>query len=204
MGLYPRSLFPKTTGSEYENTEYLDLLKAHRKNFTLFSGLSHPDQNGKEPHDTELTWLTAARNPGLAGFKNTISVDQQAARFLGNTTRFPSILLSSNSPESQSYTENGVMLPGLHRPSIVFARLFLEDSPRGLKRQRQRLADGRSILDSVAEQTKSLKRKASIKDRRQLDEYLAAIRAAETESAEAEGKPPELPGQEAQSLARRS
>ena len=53
LGLHPPSLFPKTPGSEYETTEYLDLLNEHRDNFTLFSGLSHPDQNGKQPHDTE-------------------------------------------------------------------------------------------------------------------------------------------------------
>ena len=65
LGLHPPSLFPKTPGSDYESTEYLDLLKDHRDDFTLFSGLSHPDQSGKQPHDTEMTWLTAARNPGL-------------------------------------------------------------------------------------------------------------------------------------------
>ena len=95
LGLYPPSLFPKTPGTDYENTEYLELLKEHRSDFTLFSGLSHPDQNGKEPHDTEMTFLTAAINPGLAGFRNTISVDQVAAMHLGHTTRFPSITLGS-------------------------------------------------------------------------------------------------------------
>lgn len=49
-----------------ENTEYLERLQEHRSDFTLFSGLCHPDQNGKEPHDTEMTFLTAAINPGLA------------------------------------------------------------------------------------------------------------------------------------------
>ena len=70
LGLHSPSLFPKTSGTDYVNTEYLELLKEHRNDFTLFSGLSHPDQNGKEPHDTEMTFLTAAINPGLGGFKN--------------------------------------------------------------------------------------------------------------------------------------
>lgn len=186
LGLHPPSLFPKTAGSTYENTEYLDLLKQHRRDLTLFSGLSHPDQNGKQPHDTEMTWLTAARNPGLGGFKNSISIDQVAARHIGNATRFPSIALSSKTQTSQSYTSNGVMLPAQHRPSTVFAKLFLDDSPRERRRQRQRLVEGRSILDSVAEQTKKLNRKTSSRDRRQLDEYFAAIRSAEAELAESE------------------
>lgn len=184
LGLHPPSLFPNTPGRDYENTEYLNLLKEHRQDFTLFSGLSHPDQNGKQPHDTELTWLTSARNPGLAGFKNSISVDQYAASRCGNLTRFPSIALSSNGKRSQSYTSNGVMIPAEDRPSSLFASLFLEGTLQEIRRTRRRLADGRSILDSVGEQTRSLGRNASVKDRRQLDEYYEAIRAAETELVE--------------------
>ncbi len=183
LGLYPPSLFPKTSGTDYANTEYLDLLKEHRNDFTLFSGLSHPDQNGKEPHDTELTFLTAAINPGLAGFKNTISVDQVAAMHLGNATRFPSVTLGSNTQESQSYNSNGVMLPADNRPSQVFAKLFLAGSPEQQRRQRQRLAEGRSILDAVGEQTKALARRVSGGDRKQLDHYFDAIRVAEKELA---------------------
>ena len=186
LGLYPPSLFPRTPGNDYENTEYLELLKEHRSDFTLFSGLSHPDQNGKEPHDTEMTFLTAAINPGLAGFRNTISVDQVAAAHLGHTTRFPSITLGSNTRESQSYNINGVMLPADSRPSRVFAKLFLAGSPDKQRRQRQRLAEGRSILDAVGDQTKALNRRVSGGDRKQLDEYFAAIRTAEKELAASE------------------
>ena len=100
LGLYPPSLFPKTSGTDYANTEYLELLKEHRSDFTLFSGLSHPDQNGKEPHDTEMTFLTAAINPGLGGFRNAISVDQVAAMHLGYTTRFPSIIAGTQWADS--------------------------------------------------------------------------------------------------------
>ncbi len=183
LGLHSPSLFPKTSGTDYANTEYLELLKEHRSDFTLFSGLSHPDQNGKDPHDTEMTFLTAAINPGLGGFKNSISVDQVAAMHLGHATRFPSITLGSNTQESQSYNRNGVMLPADFRPSRVFAKLFLAGSPEEQRRQRQTLAEGRSILDSVGDQTKALNRRVSGGDRKQLDEYFAAIRTAEKELA---------------------
>ena len=186
LGLHPPSLFPRTTGRDYERTDYLDLLKDHRNDFTLISGLSHPDQSGKQPHDTEMTWLTSARNPGLAGFKNSISVDQYAAKELGYVTRFPSVSLSSNTKKSQSYTSNGVMIPAEDSPSSLFAKLFLSGSAQEVRARRQDLADGRSILDSVAEQTRTLDRKASANDRRQLDEYYASIRAAEAELKEAE------------------
>ena len=183
LGLHSPSLFPKTPGTDYANTEYLELLQAHRGDFTIFSGLSHPDQNGKDPHDTKMTFLTAAINPGLGGFKNSISVDQVAALHLGHATRFPSITLGSNTQESQSYDSNGVMLPADYRPSRLFAKLFIAGSPEEQRRQRQRLANGRSILDAVGDQTKAINRRASGGDRKQLGEYYAAIRAAEKELA---------------------
>ena len=185
-GFYSPSLFPKTTGRKYEQTEYLQLLSKHRDDFSLISGLSHPDQNGKEPHDTEMTWLTAARNPGLGGFRNSISVDQFAASKLGRMTRFPVIALGTNTTESQSYNSNGVMLPAWHRPSLAFAKLFLTGTPAEMRQQRARLSDGRSILDAVADQAKALSRKVSVADRRQLDEYFAAIRDAEVDLAASE------------------
>ncbi len=82
LGLHPPILWPKTGGEDYELTPYLELLKDHREEFTLFSGLSHEDQSGRQPHDSEMTWLTAARKPGMAGFRNSISVDQVAAKQL--------------------------------------------------------------------------------------------------------------------------
>lgn len=186
LGLHSPSLYPRTYGKGYETTEYLEILQEHRADFSLFSGLSHPEQTGKEPHDTEMTFLSSARNPGLGGFRNSISVDQVAAAHLGMKTRFPSIALSTYTRESQAYTANGVMIPAEHKPSQLFAKMFLQGSPRDVQRQRQRLAEGRSILDLVGEQTKTLQRKTSGHDRRQLDQYFESIREAEKDLQDSE------------------
>ena len=114
LGFYSPSLFPKTTGRDYEATEYLELLQGNRGAFSLISGLSHPEQTGKEPHDTEMTFLSSARNPGLGGFRNSISVDQVAAEHIGNQTRFSSVALNTIGSESQAYNSNGVMIPAEH------------------------------------------------------------------------------------------
>jgi len=75
------------------------------------------------------------------------------------------------------------MLPADNRPSRVFAKLFLAGSPEEQRRQKRRLAEGRSILDAVGEQTQALNRRVSGGDRKQLEEYFAAIRTAEKELA---------------------
>ena len=76
LGIHAENLFPKATGSSFELTPYLDPLKDLRGQFSLFSGLSHPDVDGG--HSSEASYLTAAAHPGSSSFKNSISLDQFA------------------------------------------------------------------------------------------------------------------------------
>ena len=182
LGLHAPALFPKKTGADYELTDYLSIIKAHRKDFTLFSGLSHPQQGGE--HQCEMTWLSAAPNPGMDGFRNSISVDQYAADKLGYVTRFPSVSLSSDRVISQSYTGSGVMIPAEQRPSRMFAKMFLSGKPEEIARQKQKLAEGRSVLDELLSQTKILLKNAPAADRDRLQEYFESVRTAEKNLAE--------------------
>ena len=185
LGLHAPALFPKKTGADYELTDYLSIIKAHRKDFTLFSGLSHPQQGGE--HQCEMSWLSAAPNPGMDGFQNSISVDQYAAGKLGYVTRFPSVSLSSNNTSrSQSYTNSGVMVPAEYRPSRLFAKMFLEGKPKEVARQKQKLAEGRSVLDELLDQTRALLKTAPAADRERLQEYFDSVRIAENDLAEAQ------------------
>ena len=55
LGLHAPSLFPEAAGKDYEETEYLKHLAEHRDKFTLFAGLSHPNQSGKDGHSSQMT-----------------------------------------------------------------------------------------------------------------------------------------------------
>jgi hypothetical protein len=187
LGLHPPLLWPKTPGADYESTPYLELLKEHRQDFTLFSGLQHEDQTGRQPHDSEITWLTSARKPGMGGFRNTISVDQVAASRLGNITRYPSITLGTVKPQSQSYTNGGVMIPAQTSPANLFAQLFLRGTPAEVRAQKQQLDDGRSILDELGTQARALRRKASSADNHLLDDYFDSVRGAESNISTVQG-----------------
>jgi hypothetical protein len=184
LGLYADSWFPKTAGAGYEATEYLKRIDKHRDNYTLFSGYSHEEQSGRQPHNSEITWLTAARRPGLDGFRNTISIDQAAADHLGYVTRFPSIVLGTKSPLSQSYTRSGAMVPAETSPSALFKNLFLQGTKEEIEREVQSLNDGGSILDRLKSQTASLRKRVSTTDGQKLDAYFDAVRAAELELTE--------------------
>jgi hypothetical protein len=165
----------------------IKLLKEHRDEFTVFSGLQHEDQTGRQPHDSEITFLTSARKPGMGGFRNSISVDQLAADKIGKATRFSSISLGTANRRSQSYTSGGVMIPAETSPANLFAQMFLVGKPNEVVRQKQRLSDGRSILDQLSSETKSLKRKASAADNHLLDDYFDSVRKAESNIGEMQG-----------------
>ena len=79
LGFHTPFLFPQETGADYTLTPYLEPLKDLKGDFSVLSGLQHEEQNGANGHTSEMTWLTSAKHPGLAGFKNTISLDQLIA-----------------------------------------------------------------------------------------------------------------------------
>ena len=184
LGLDSDSWFPKTTGAGWEATQYLSLIEQHRDNFTLFSGLSHEEQSGRQPHNSEITWLTAARRPGLDGFRNSISIDQVAANQFGYSTRFPSIVLGTATAQSQSFTTSGAMVPAEASAAELFRKLFLQGTPEELEREAQSLEDGGSILDRLKTQTDALRRRVSAADQRKLDAYYQAVRTAEQDLGE--------------------
>ena len=66
LGFHGPHLFPKQEGRDFKATPYLAKLAQHRDQLTVFSGLSHPEQQGNNGHASELTWLTTAQRPGQA------------------------------------------------------------------------------------------------------------------------------------------
>lgn len=185
LGIHAPFLYPDAPGPDYALTPYLEILREHRKDLTLFSGLSHPDQAGADGHTSEQTWLTSAKHPGLGGFRNTISVDQLVAEQIGIETRFPSLVLGTNYV-SQSYTRSGVMIPPETRPSKVFEKLFLEGKPEEVSDQMRKIREGRSIMDTVGEQAKRLEGRMSAHDRDRLGEYFQSVREMELRLARTE------------------
>src|SRR5207302_11377715 len=61
LGLLPSEFFPSEAGLDYTPSPYLKLLQQHRKDFTVLSGVSHPNVDGGHPSD--ISFLTAAPHP---------------------------------------------------------------------------------------------------------------------------------------------
>ncbi|MEM0927347.1 MAG: DUF1552 domain-containing protein [Planctomycetota bacterium] len=178
LGFHAPFLFPERPGPLTSSTPYLAKLEEHHQQITLFSGLSHPNQNGNNGHASEMTWLTSAQRPGLAGFRNTISLDQQIAARIGGQTRFPYFCLA-NSSGSLSWTASGVNIPAESSPARLFKQMFVSGSDDEVESQLRDLEKGRSILDTIRQDAKQLARGLGHKDRHKLDQYYDSIRDLE-------------------------
>ncbi len=178
LGFHTPFLFPQEVGSDYTLTPYLEPLKDLKGDFSVLSGLQHEEQNGANGHTSEMTWLTSAKHPGLAGFKNSISIDQLIAEQIGSQTRFPSLILGTGS-DSLSWSASGVPLPAENSPSKAFQQLFVDGTPAEIAAQVRNLKRGRSILDTVMGQAKKLHGELGKRDQEKLDEYFSAVRDLE-------------------------
>ncbi|CAN5907341.1 DUF1552 domain-containing protein [soil metagenome] len=174
LGFIPEKFFPTQSGINYALSDYLAPAEALRSDFTLFSGVSHPGVDGG--HSAEKSFLTAAPHPGARTFKNSISLDQFIAQQIGDKTRFASLTLGDH---SLSWSANGVNIPAESSPAKAFARLFLSGTKAEIANQQRDLEDGRSIMDTVLDDAKSMERKVSAADRSKLDQFFTAVRETE-------------------------
>ena len=180
LGVLPKPFFPQGAGPDYELSPYLSALADFRGDFTVFSGLSHPDVNGG--HSTENCFLTAARGPTKSGFRNQISLDQFAAEKLGQVTRFPTLNLGVNidkANRSLSWTRDGVLLPAEDSAPALFQKMFVQGDPAAVQKQLHRLQERGSILDTLLDDTKRFSRSLGSDDKARLDQYLTSVREVE-------------------------
>jgi hypothetical protein len=208
-GIIMEDWTPARDGSSFELPKVLEPIADLRKDWMLFSGLTH--NNGRALGDgagdharaagSFLTGVHPKKTHG-ADIQNGISVDQVAAQFVGDKTRFASIELGTEHgrlagncdsgyscaySNSVSWRSETTPMPPEVNPRLVFERLFgrpgESDDPAAVARRR--LYD-KSILDFVQEDTHKLRGELGNTDQRKLDEYLDAVREIEKRIAVSE------------------
>ncbi|MCM8530630.1 MAG: DUF1552 domain-containing protein [Lentisphaeraceae bacterium] len=177
LGLLAQNFVPKDTGFSYTPSRYLKFLQPVRKQFTSLSGVSHPGVVGG--HSTVKSVLTCAPGPGLSSFKNSISLDQYISERIGNSTRFKSLILTSNGGSSLSWTRAGIPIPPVANPEDLFTKLFINGSKGEVDKRIEELKMGKSLMDTVLGQAKDFHRKLNHLDKSKFDEYLTSIRDVE-------------------------
>lgn len=177
---------PKDAGESYTLSPTLQALASVRNEFTVLSGLGHPQSEGG--HSGADTWLTGANLKSRPGsdYTNSVSVDQVLAAAHAKATRYPSLQLSDLSgtgsaghSHTLSFDRNGTPLPSENSPRRLFERLFVPESATDRAAALRRYTQRRSILDEISAEAKALDKKVGREDRRKLDEYYTSVRETE-------------------------
>lgn len=177
--------FPHTDGADYRFNRSLDPLEPHRRDLTIFGGMSHATSRQLVAHNTVDVWLTGADI--RVNLENSISIDQAIARRYASQTRIPSLVLSSQGgvgtksrSTTISFDAQGRAIPAESNPRRIFERLF-EPPAEGDRAARERaLASGRRRVDFLLEDSRSLRNNLGRPDQQRLDEFLQSLSEVET------------------------
>ncbi len=204
---------PALEGAAFELSPILRPLAPFRDRLLVLSGLSQ-NTNGLTARSGAVhgrcatKFLTGAipRPFGQEGndFRADVSIDQLLARELGRQTQLGSLELSLESGDKGAGTCDGgysctyshtitwrgptTPLPMEHDPRVVFERMFGDGGSTDPLARRARLADNRSLLDSVTDKVAELRRGLGPSDIGKLDEYLDAVRDVERRIQTAEAQ----------------
>lgn len=180
LGIHREAFQPSETGRDYQASEYLQLIDEFRDQYTVISGLDHPGVHGG--HGTEPRLFTGIPSHS----KNTLSLDQKIAGSIGDQTRFDSLALSAGNNEF-SWTASGSRIPAEKKMAKVYSRLFVNENADSSEKVLKEISHGKSILDLVNRQAKSLRPHLSSTDKDKLEEYFESVRENERRLIKSEG-----------------
>lgn len=193
-GVNPHHWTPKSAGRDFELSPILQPLAPFKNDLLVLTELWNARADTGDGHYVKtggfLTGTTITRTTGSDLRSGAVSMDQVAARRIGNLTPIPSLELGIEPPATGVDVNVGyTQLYGAHiswstpttplakelNPRFAFDRLFRSNSN---KRPGDSARD-KSVIDLVLEDAKRLQKKLGQSDQLKLNEYLESVRAVE-------------------------
>jgi len=184
---------PTGEGKNFQFSESLSPLEKYRDRVSVVTNLAHQAATGADAggeHARSAAIFLTGGQPQKNAVHVSESMDQVAARAIGQDTPLPSIELAIEDVSlscgagygcayfnTVSWRTSTVPLPMENSPQVVFEKLFGDGGTPEQRLARKR--EDRSILDSVVEQTLGLQRGLPASDRARVDGYLEDIREIE-------------------------
>jgi hypothetical protein len=184
---------PKGEGTQFEFSRILKPLEPFRSQLTVVSGLGNKPADSNATHAiTPGTWLSAVPPKKSNAPVGGVTIDQMAARHIGQETPLPSIEVAVTERggsaacngtygcghgNTLSFHTPTTPLPMEADPRKLFNKLFGEGDSAA---ERAALArDFGSILDMVMDDANALNRRLGERDRAMLGQYLESVREIE-------------------------
>jgi hypothetical protein len=187
---------PSGPAGPLELMPILKPLEPFRDQVTVFGNISRAGRDGVTDHAVSTAgWLSGAvaRQTEAEDIRAGVTLDQLLAKHIGQETPFPSLEYATEDfagyiggcvpgyscvyMNTISWASETEPLPMEINPRVAFERLF---GRAGSAEDRlRRMHEDRSILDSIADEARSLQRGVSAVDRNRLDDYLSNLREIE-------------------------
>jgi hypothetical protein len=195
---------PVDSGKNFTFSEILEPLAPFREQINVITNLTHPLAYGPggatgNHNRSSAAYLSGAKAESGAQPKLGVTVDQVAAKVLGQDTPLPSLelmieeaSLSCGDGLSCAYRntiswQNDISpLPMQSNPQVVFEQLFGDGATP--EQREARRGQSLSLLDSVTAQISSLDKKLPSADRIRLDNFLTDVREIERRIEQAAAK----------------
>lgn len=197
-GVNAKGWAPQGAGRDFELSPTMQPLAGLKDDILSISDLWNRASDTGDGHYVKtggfLTSTTITRTTGEALNSNGISMDQLAAKKVGNYTPLPSLEFGLEPPATGvdpivGYTQ----LYGAHvswssptsplakeiNPRLAFDRIFRRKAKTTREAAELAATRNRSVLDLVSEDTNRLQKKLGSADQAKLDEYLESVRAVE-------------------------
>ena len=201
-GVNLKNWIPESAGSDYKMPWSLQPLSAVRDDLLVLSGLTHDKgrANGDGAGDharSASVFLTGAQPVKThgSGIRVGMSVDQAAARKIGDLTKFSSLELGCDGGRNSGNCDSGYSCAYSNNiswtsettphskevdPRRAFDRLFGNGKQREeAENKARRLSRRLSILDFVLDDARRLNTRLGSHDRGKLDEYFSGVRDLE-------------------------
>ena len=201
-GMAMKHWTPATEGARFELPRILRPLDAYRDRMLVLSGLDAVPSNAGVHASAAtqfLTGITPARR--TLNVQAGVSIDQLIARETGRDTQLASLEMALDPRDLSGSCDVGLScpytstiswrnettpLPMEDSPRAVFERLFGDSESTGQAARLRQINRQHSILDAVIDKVSSLTRRVGPGDRRKVDQFLEAVRAAERRIENAE------------------
>lgn len=169
---------PKESGAGFTFSPILEPLANLREHVTVVSGLRNKGGESTNPHGIiEETWLSCVNPNDRDRDIKGVTVDQLAARHIGQDTPLPSLELCGEPGGAVSYRTPQQPMPMEGNPRRVFYTMFGQGDT--YDERISILQQSSSLLDYVKDATASLNRKLDPADRVRVNDYLDSVREIE-------------------------
>jgi hypothetical protein len=193
---------PEREGYGYDLPAILQPLERVKDEVCVLSGLTHDkgraNGDGAGDHARSASVFLTGCQPRKTSAGNIhvgVSVDQIAARKLGQATRFASLELGCDQTRDSGNCDSGYSCAYSHNiswsgpaspvakeiePRLVFERLFGSQADQeGRQASEERRGRRQSVLDFVRNDARRLQQRLGQSDQRKMEEYLDAVRQIE-------------------------